>query len=192
MNSAAVLLPPTRRRSAFDAHIVLSYLAGTVSGAFLSALSLWVLSGFLQPLPAVVRVTLLCLSAAFVWLVKDGPLGARWHLPETRRQIPADVFVGGLARGAYLFGFEMGTGVRTYSPSVAPYLLALGLLLAHPTLGVALLAGIGFGVGRALPMVEHFRRPGDAGLRALFLRGRGRFGSTVAGLIVLAGAFSLI
>jgi transposase-like protein len=43
---------------------------------------------------------------------------------EAGRQVPQDVFARGLYRAALQFGFEMGTGVRTYVPATTPYLLA--------------------------------------------------------------------
>jgi hypothetical protein len=51
-------------------------------------------------------------------------------------------------RGALQFGFEMGTGVRTFMTSGLPHLLAVALLLLS---GVpeAVLAGLAFGAGRA-------------------------------------------
>jgi hypothetical protein len=50
---------------------------------------------------------------------------------------------------ALQFGFELGTGVRTYVPSAMPYVLALGLLLHLVPLLGAVAAGVGFGLGRA-------------------------------------------
>ena len=50
------------------------------------------------------------------------------------------------------FGFELGTGLRTYSPSALPHLGLANLLLAVPFLGVPLLAA-GFALGRfAMPL----------------------------------------
>jgi hypothetical protein len=54
---------------------------------------------------------------------------------------------GGLA-GVFQFGFELGTGVRTYLPTAAPHVLALLLLLGTVSLPESLAAGVGFGVGR--------------------------------------------
>src|SRR5438132_14144104 len=100
-------------------------MAGSTSGALLTTLGAWFLSGFTEPLGTVVRVVLFCLGAAFAWLVKQGPLAHFFSLPEARRQIPAEVFGRGLVRGAYRFGFESGTGVRTYLSSPATSLLLL-------------------------------------------------------------------
>ena len=125
-----MLLPPERRPSATDAEVVASYVAGTITGALLTGVALWVLSGFAAPLPAPARVWLLGAAALVVAGAKFGWLPLT--LPESRRQIPAQVFGGSLRRGAYQFGLQLGSGVRTYVPSPAPYVLAFALVLVHP------------------------------------------------------------
>lgn len=70
-------------------------------------------------------------------------------LPQNSRQVPRDVFHNGIVRAALRFGFELGTGVRTYLSAGAPYVLALALLLADGELLEAVAAGLGFGLGRA-------------------------------------------
>ena len=52
--------------------------------------------------------------------------------------------------GPLQFGFEMGTGVRTFVPTALPMSLVLLVLLWTSDLRTALLAGLGFGLGRAL------------------------------------------
>ena len=99
------------------------------------------------------RAVLLIAGAVFFVLCKHGPLAGVVNLPESRRQIPAEVFGGSLVRGAYRFGLELGTGVRTYVPSPAPYILLLAVFLGRLTLADALLVGLGFGVGRAVPLM---------------------------------------
>lgn len=148
-----MLLPPERRRSLLDARVVSAYLAGTVCGAVLTALVVWVLSGFTEPLPDGARLALLGAGGAILWAAKHGPLRGVLRLPEARRQIPAEVFGANLVRGAYRFGFELATGVRTYTPSAAPYVLLLTVLVTRPPLGIALLMGAGFGAARAAPLL---------------------------------------
>jgi hypothetical protein len=70
------------------------------------------------------------------------------RLPQNTRQVPQDVLQRHLLRGAWQFGFELGTGVRTYVSATAPYVLAAAVLLAGG-LPAAALAGLGFGAGRA-------------------------------------------
>lgn len=168
-----------------------SYFAGTGAGASLTALGAWILSGFTEPLGAGARLALLIAAALAATVVKLG-LVPGLSLPESRRQIPAETFGGGLVRGAFRFGFELGTGLRTYVPAIAPYVLLLVILLARPTLGAALLIGLGFGLGRAVPLFVQFvaalgRVPGAPPPRMPAI-----LTSPVMGAFILAGAFTLV
>lgn len=183
-----MLLPPERRRSLLDARVVAAYLAGTVCGAVLTALVAWVLSGFTEPLPDAARLALLGAGGGALWAAKHGPLRGVLRLPEARRQIPAEVFGANLVRGAYRFGFELATGVRTYAPSAAPYVLLLAVLLTRPPLGIALLIGAGFGAGRAAPLLVRLlaSRVGTAP------RATADLAATPATVIVLLGGLALV
>lgn len=187
-----MLLPLGNTRTLLDYRIVAAYLAGTTSGALLTALLVWVLSGFVAPLPAGARVGMLGVGAVFVWLCKEGPLMGVVALPEARRQIPTEVFGSGLVHGAYRFGFELGTGVRTYAPSPAPYILFLTLLFAQLTLVNTLLVGVGFGIGRALPLLAHSSASERWQLTEAFLRGADHVAPTLSGVLVLIGGIRLV
>jgi vacuolar-type H+-ATPase subunit I/STV1 len=187
-----VLLPLERRRSLFDLRVLAAYLAGTTSGALLTALVAWVLSGFAEPLGPRLRAVLLLVGAALIWLCKHGPLAGYVTLPEARRQIPAEVFGGSIARGAYRFGFELGTGVRTYVPSAAPYILLLTVVLAHVTLASAVMVGLGFGLGRAVPLMVQLSAVRQLRAAPPFLRSTEAFASATATLLIIAGAFILV
>lgn len=188
-----MLLPLGRRRTRFDHKVVAAYLVGAVAGALLTVVLAWLLSGFVEPLGRTPRAVLLCAGALFVWAAKHGPLSGRVSLPESRRQIPSAVFVGSLVRGAYRFGFEMGTGMRTYLPSFAPYVLLLALVLARPTLAQALLIALGFGLGRAMPLMVQLRPEDQPLMTRDFLQGVDhRFAQIAAGFVVLAGAILLV
>ncbi len=80
------------------------------------------------------------------------------RLPQNARQVPQSVFDTGLSSAALRFGFDLGTGLRTYLTATTPYLLAIGvLLLAHQPWWYALLAGVGFGLGRVvMPLARSF------------------------------------
>ncbi|MBT2211156.1 hypothetical protein [Actinomadura sp. NEAU-AAG7] len=118
-------------------------LGGTVSG-----LALWSLSGLASPLPPPARTPVILAVAAAGVARELGVLSL--PLPQNARQIPQEVLRVHLWRGVLQFGFELGTGVRTYVPSSAPYVLALALLLARAPLTAAVLTGAAFGAGRAL------------------------------------------
>jgi hypothetical protein len=123
------------------------YCVGLVLGALTTGAAIWVLSGLLAPLPSAVRLPAVLLCAAIA-ISRDFAL-VRLPLPENRRLVPQRVFERSRLRGSAQFGFEMGTGVRTYVPSSCPYLLLVSLaLLAPGAAGIALAAG-GFALGRA-------------------------------------------
>jgi hypothetical protein len=119
-----------------------------------SALALWVPSGFVDPLPGNWRVMLLA-SVAVLTIMRDWGI-VHLRLPENRRQVPQTVFAQRPYRAALQFGFEMGTGVRTYLTATSPYLLAFFIVFAVPDLAGVLTAGAGFGIGRGiLPSMRH-------------------------------------
>jgi len=110
--------------------------------------------------------------AAFAVAAVLRDLGAvRFWLPQNQRQVPQEVFGVGRSLGALQFGFEMGTGVRTYVTSTAPFIVLLGvILLADGDALVAVAAGFGFGLGRAaMPLSRYLsqrRHAWDARLDA--------------------------
>ncbi len=168
-----------------------AYLGGTCLGSLVTVTVAWFLSGFASVLPETWRIALLCAGAAFIWLGKEGPLSHRITLPESRHQIPTDVFIGSPVRGAFRFGFELGTGVRTYAGASAPYILLLVLLVGSLPLGWALLLAGGFGLGRATPLMiqlasaDRMRFAGESFRREPLT-------ATFASAVVLAGALYLV
>lgn len=173
--------------------MVAAYLVGAVGGALFTVLVAWMLSGFAEPLSAGPRAGLLGVGALFVWAAKHGPLAGRVSLPEARRQIPSTVFAPSLVQGAWRFGFEMGTGMRTYVPTFVPYVLLLALLLARPTLLQALSIAFGFGLGRAIPLMLQLRLDDRELITRNFLRGADyRIAQVCAGLVVLVGGLFLV
>ena len=97
-------------------------------------------------LPLGVRDGLVVLVALFVLAGELRLL--RLTLPHRRAQVPSAVIGTGSEAGALQFGFEMGSGVRTHMPSNLPYLPLVATLLVGSWVA-ALLAGLGFGLGRA-------------------------------------------
>lgn len=120
-----------------------------LGSAFTGAL-LAVASGLVSPVPLRFRLIgvgmffLLCMVRDLGWL-PDG------SLPENRRQIPREVLGKPEDVGFLQFGFEMGTGARTYMPTATPLVLAaLIVLVPHSPLAIVL-AAVFFAVGRFLP-----------------------------------------
>jgi hypothetical protein len=97
-------------------------------------------------LPPGVRAGVTVAVAVFVLAGECGL--HRVLLPHRRAQVPSAVISAGAAAGALQFGFEMGSGVRTHMPSNLPYLPLVVVLLTGTWVG-AVLAGLGFGLGRA-------------------------------------------
>lgn len=146
------------------------------------------LSGLSAPLPPALRYAGIVVVAVLGLLRELGV--ARIRLPQNARQIPPDVLQRDVRRGALQFGFELGTGVRTYVSASAPYVLAAALLLGGQRLTVAVLAGVGFGVGRALtPLTRRAAGTGDRWDADLRRRLRT---ITVTGCAALVVAFGLL
>ena len=95
--------------------------------------------------------------AALILLAGHGFIGVR--LPQKRQQIPRTVFARSPATAAARFGYELGTGLRTYLPSAAPHVLAVGLVVLGGPLWVAVAVGVGFGFGRGLLPAQRAMAP---------------------------------
>ncbi|WP_198942734.1 hypothetical protein [Actinophytocola xanthii] len=127
----------------------------------MSAVVLYAASGLVAPAPEAVRSGVVVALAA-VGVARDAGL-VRFPLPQNARQVPREVLTANVARGSLQFGFELGTGVRTYVSSTVPYVLAAALLLSTPDFLTAVLTGTGFGLGRALtPLARFASRAGEA------------------------------
>lgn len=108
--------------------------------------------------PPTVWVVLLVAWFVVVAVREFGVLS--FALPQNARLVPATVFRHGRFFGPLQFGLEMGTGLRTYVTSGLPYvLLPLVALLASPV--AALVAGMGFGLGRSLMTSSNLRFSDD-------------------------------
>src|ERR1700754_1961455 len=119
-------------------------LAGGLTSAVVAAALGFVL---LRPwLPVSVGAGLV--AAVYLLVVLNEVGVVRLSLPQNGRQVPESIGDDGARYGALHFGFEMGTGVRTYMTTGLPHALVVAILLAS-TWPVALLAGLGFGAGRA-------------------------------------------
>jgi hypothetical protein len=165
---------------------------GTLLGSLLTVATAWFLSGFFSIVPDGVRAALLAAGALAAWLAKEGPLAGRIRLPEARRQIPSEIFNRSLAEGAFRFGFELGTGVRTYASASAPYVLLLAVLLSWLPLGWALLLAAGFGLGRAIPLMVRLAAADRSRFASESFRRSDSLAASFASALVLAGALYLV
>lgn len=164
------------------------FSTGLVLGGTVSALVLYVASGLVTPVPEAVRNGIV-VALALVGVVRDAGL-VRFPLPQNARQVPREVLTGDVARGTLRFGFELGTGVRTYVSATVPYVLAAALLLSTPDLPTAVLTGTGFGLGRALtPLARFASRAGESWDTALRTHLRT---ITIGGGLAAAAALALL
>ncbi|WP_116026311.1 hypothetical protein [Thermomonospora umbrina] len=159
------MFSPGWRASTGQGGVLALFTAGLLLGGVLSAFALWLLSGLAEPIPEDGRA-LAILAVALAGLLREfGVLPLR--LPQNARQIPIDVLQARPRLGTVRFGFELGTGVRTYVTSSVPYVVAPALLLSHPDLAVVVAAGLGFGAGRAVTAaVSLWSRDADWNVRA--------------------------
>jgi len=103
-------------------------------------------AGILGEVPNVVRVTALVVAA--VGAIAVAPLKWQNWLPQHRALIPQAVALQPGWVAPARFGFEMGTGLRTFLPTAAPHYLLLLLLLSNPGLSAMAAAASGFGLAR--------------------------------------------
>ncbi|WP_051712315.1 hypothetical protein [Spirillospora albida] len=143
-----MLFSPGWRAPIRQGEVLAVFTLGLLAGGTLSAAVVWLLSGLTEPVPAPARAASIIGIAALAVARETGLLPI--PLPQNARQIAPEVLQTRLRRGSLQFGFELGTGVRTYVSASTPYVLALGLLLAHRSLATTLLTGAAFGAGRAL------------------------------------------
>lgn len=110
---------------------------------------------------AVPVTALIALSVAWFAVIAVRELGwVSFGLPQNARLVPESVFRHGRFFGPFEFGFEMGTGVRTYVTSGLPYVAVLVVACFASPLA-AVLAGVGFGLGRTLMTMANLRFSAD-------------------------------
>jgi hypothetical protein len=165
------------------------FLVGLFIGGAAVAVALVLVGSLVRaPVPAVARPWIVGIVALVLLVREAGVL--RFPLPQNGRQVPQFVtrvpFWGSLQ-----FGTEMGTGMRTYSPTGLPHIVALAVLLLA-SWPLALAAGLGFGAGRAL-MTVGFLLSGDrSDADNAFLHGIARMRWIFAALIAPALATVLV
>ncbi|AZK94591.1 MULTISPECIES: hypothetical protein [Streptomyces] len=135
------------------------FVRGLFLGGFATGLLLLLPAALVQAVaPDTVR-TAAFTAAAVVFLAIEIRL-LPFRMPQNARLVPSDIVVRTDGSGALQFGFEMGTGLRTFVPSHLPYVAIAALLFAGPWWATPL-GGLAFALGRAL-MVRSSVRSGDA------------------------------
>jgi len=165
-----------------------AFAAGASLGGLATLVVAHVLGGLVAWVPFGVRVGAIA-AAGVVVLAQALGVGAV-PVPQRRAMIPIGRFDRRAGAAQFLFGLELGSGLRTYLPSLAPHLVA-AFALAHvvPLWGLPVLA-LGWGVGRSLPLVARLgddRRGGWAGQAALTSRA-----ARVGGVMTVASGLILL
>lgn len=133
-----------------------AWMGGLLSGSIVGAGALAIASP-----PQWLALILLGATAVLV-LLRDGGLVAI-PFPQNARQVRQSVLRMHPSSGALMFGFELGTGVRTHMTAVAPYIIVVAVLTAGADLSAGVLAGTGFGLGRGLvPLGRMVHHSGEA------------------------------
>lgn len=131
-----------------------SDISGFVAGLFVGAMATtfaFVVAGSLlrAPIPYVVLQVVVAVAAAVLLLQELGLL--KFPIPQNARLVPQ--FVTRIPFwGSVQFGMEMGTGMRTYSPTALPHVMAIAVVCLA-SWQHALLAGVGFALGRAVMLL---------------------------------------
>jgi hypothetical protein len=86
-------------------------------------------------------------------------------LPQNRRQVRQSVLAMEPSAGAAMFGYEMGTGMRTFMTGAAPYVVVAAILVSNSGLVAGIMAGLGFGFGRGLVPLARVRKDDPDWLR---------------------------
>jgi hypothetical protein len=125
-------------------------VAGLLLGGVAAALALVVVGSLVRaPLPVPVRYAAAAVAAVALLAREFGIV--RFPVPQNARQVPQ--FVARVPFwGTLQFGAEMGTGMRTFSPTGLPHIVAVAILL-FAAVPAAVLAGVGFAAGRTLMLL---------------------------------------
>lgn len=123
------------------------FTTGLLLGGASTGLLAVIVGSLVRPLVPIEMGTLL-LAAGGVIIIVAEIAGYRLALPQNARQVPTWIIREGSRAGALQFGYEMGTGVRTYMTSSLPH-AALLAVLVQASWWQGLVAGAAFGGGRA-------------------------------------------
>jgi hypothetical protein len=163
---------------------------GLVLGGVATSAGLLVVGSLLRlPLPSSAWAAVVAAVTIMVALRELGVV--RFRLPENKRLVPEHVDRYGAVFGPLQFGFELGTGLRTYLPSGLPHLLAVAVaLLATPV--AALAAGLGFGAGRASMTMAHLGYSDDGSWDLAWANHQRAIKAILVGTVCLTLGFSLL
>lgn len=142
------MLPVWRHRS-------IEFYAGLLAGSIATGCVAGALALSVSDIPTAVRSVIaltLILSISIVSLT-----GNLSTLPQHRRQIPETLPEENPVSGAFQFGFELGTMVRTHVTSCLPYILVVLVVFVGNGMLMAIVASIGVGLGRSSVIADRYR-----------------------------------
>ncbi|MGI5489587.1 hypothetical protein [Microtetraspora malaysiensis] len=126
------------------------FILGLFVGATATTFAFVVVGSIVRaPFPFLALQILVALAAVILLLQELGVL--KFPILQNARLVPQ--FVTRIPFwGSVQFGMEMGTGMRTYSPTALPHIMAISIvfLASWPQ---ALMAGVGFALGRAVMLL---------------------------------------
>lgn len=143
---------------------VASFGIGLLVGAYLAGTALFLLFALLSTPTVSADAALWVTVALLVPLVGVQLLDSSSKLPSARRQVPQTTVDGGSKFGMLRFGLEMGSGVRTYMTSTAPYMVLVALAIRAPGYSWYALGATMFAAGRLLPLVVKLVDSSPSGL----------------------------
>lgn len=144
-----------RRRS------LITFGIGLTGGAFTTGMVLLLIATVAHPLVVDPLANILMLFV-IGWVGFLLAARGRWGWPSAHRQVPSTIIGRSESQGSLVFGYAMGTGVRTYLSSPIPYIAVAAVALTASPL-VAACVSTGFAGGRWLmPTLRTLSRDGDA------------------------------
>lgn len=129
-----------------EGHADWSIYAGfLLGGLVVGSAGIVLLSPAARLLDVPVRVAFV--AAVVVWSALGDFVPSLRRMPTARRQTPEWVALGGVG-GRLQFGFEMGTGARTQSPTTLPHVVLVGVCLLQLSTVTIMLACLTFAASR--------------------------------------------
>jgi hypothetical protein len=170
--------------------VLVVFSGGLVLGGLLTSFGLWAFSVLLPDMPVLLAFALVC-GIAFLAIGHDTQR-VDVAFPQCHRQVPTTIFQRSPRSAALQFGFEMGTGVRTYLSAATPFVVAALLLVSAPALYSALATGAGFGVGRASTAAARALSGGRQQWDVLLARSLGAIRVSGSFMVAASSAFLLM
>jgi hypothetical protein len=134
--------------------VELSVVLGFVAGGLVTAAMVVLVGSLLGWVSPTTRYVGAAVVATFLLARELGIVN--YQLPERRRLIPSPRLDLPFPLGTFAFSAELGLGWRTVVPRAAPYGLLVAVM-ASASFPVGAVAAVGWGIGRAVPVLVAVR-----------------------------------